>query len=176
MNICNKAAFPLLIILFFSFYPMQQLNAQTKGITISGDDMDVTFTDRMQSKNALSAITTREGSVDLMLTESVILIQFSDKGLNKINDEINIDPEDSHFAAVIKSMVSSGVRTFLDRAMTIPLYEISEISYSDGSLIIRNRTGELIFEDLEIDGKYVMDDFSRRDARRFVSAAERLLY
>lgn len=137
--------------------------------------MDVSFTERMRHSDALRAITTREGSVDLMLTNTDLLIQFSDKGLSRISEEINEDPDESHFASVIKSMVSSGVRTFLDRAMSIPLYEISEISYNDGKLLIRNREGQLIFEDLEIDGSYVMADFSRRNARRFVEDAERLL-
>lgn len=137
--------------------------------------MDVTFTERMQHSQVLRAITTREGSVDLMLTESDLLIQFSDHGLNRINDKVNEQPDDSHFATVIKSMVSSGVQTLLDRALSIPLYEISEVSYRDDTLIIRNRDGHQLFEDLEFDGIYIVKDFSRRDALRFVADAERLL-
>ncbi len=110
-----------------------------------------------------------------MLTETHLLIQFSDAGLKRIQEEIHQEPDDSHFAVVIKSMVSSGVQTLLDRAMSIPLYEISEVSYSNGTLFIRNREGHLIFEDLEVDDIYVMKDFTRRDARNFVADAERLL-
>ncbi|CAN5239210.1 hypothetical protein BH23BAC3_BH23BAC3_19840 [soil metagenome] len=166
---------PLFLFTLISIAPYQQSHAQSKGITISGNDMDVTFTERMQHSKAIRAITTNEGSVDLMLTKTDLLIQFSDTGLKRIHDEINQDSGDSHFAAVIKSMVSSGVQTLLNRAMSIPLYEISEVSYSDGALIIRNSEGQLIFEDLEFDGVYVMKDFSRRDSRNFVADAERLL-
>lgn len=164
-----------LIVLLLCFAPPHQLEAQHKGINVSGHDMDLSFTERMDHAHAFSAITTREGSVDLMITESDLLIQFSDEGLKRINHQINKDADDSHFAEVIKSMVSSGVQTLLDRAMKVPLYEISEISYSEGNLIIRNREGQKIFEDLDIEGKYVMKDFSRDDALQFVADAERLL-
>jgi len=163
------------IIFLLCFVPPHQLEAQHKGINVSGYEMDLSFTERMDHAHAFSAITTREGSVDLMLTESDLLIQFSDEGLKRINHQINKNPDDSHFAAVIKSMVSSGVQTLLDRAMKIPLYEISEISYSDGALVIRNREGQKIFEDIDIEGKYVMKDFSRADALQFVADAERIL-
>jgi len=165
----------LFLFILISIASYQTSYAQSKGIKISGNDMDMTFTERMQHSKAISAITNNEGSVDLMLTETALLIQFSDAGLKRIHDEINQDPDDSHFAAVIKSMVSSGVQTLLNRAMSVPLYEISEISYSDGTLIIRNREGQQIFEDLEFDDIYVMKDFSRPDARNFVADAERLL-
>jgi len=175
MNSLRFTSLLPLVILLFCFVPPHQLEAQHKGITVSGHDMDLSFTERMDHSHAFSTITTREGSVDLMLTETDLLIQFSDKGLDRINHQINKNPGDSHFAAVIKSMVSSGVQTLLDRAMIIPLYEISEISYRDGTLIIRNRDGEKFFDDLDVEGTYVMKDFNHQDAMQFVADAERLL-
>jgi hypothetical protein len=165
---------PFFLVLFF-FVNLNQLPAQHKGITVSNQDMDISFTERMDHSLTLSALTTREGSVDLMLTETELIIQFSDEGLERIHQQIHKDNDDSHFAAVIKSMVSSGVRTLLDRAMSIPLYEISEISYRDDTLIIRNREGQEIFDDLDVNGVYVMKDFARHDARQFAADAERLL-
>ena len=170
-----RNALPLLFAIALFMHVPQQGAAQSSHIKISGDDMDVSFTDRMSHSDAISAITNREGSVDILLTESDLLIQFSDRELERISSEIKREPEESHFAEVLKSMVSSGVRTLLDRAMAIPLYEISEISFSDGKLTILNRDQEDIFGDLEMNGTYIMQDFSRRDARRFVGAAERLL-
>jgi len=72
-------------------------------------------------------------------------------------------------------MVKSGVNTLLDRALAIPLYEISEVSYTDGTLIIKNLDGTEIFKDIKVDNNKLMQDFSRRDARRFVGHAERFL-
>lgn len=165
-----------LLFIFALFMPLpQQAAAQSSQITISGDDMDVTFTQRMSHTDALDAITNRGGSVDLLLTETDLLIQFSDGELERISREIKKESDESHFAEIIKSMVSSGIRTLLDRAMAIPLYEISEISFSEGTLTILNRDQKDIFGDLEINNTYIMQDFSRRDARRFVGTAERLL-
>ena len=176
MNFTTHFSYTALLILFFiSILPNHVAQAQSKTITINDDDMNVTFTERKDKSDVLRVITTRKGSVDLMLTETDLLIQFSDKGLDRINKEMNKDPEDTEFAEIIKSMVSSGVRSLLDRAMVIPFYEISEISYESGRLIIRNQEGSEIFKDIEVDDTKVMDDFSRHDARQFVADAEKRL-
>ena len=146
------------------------------------NDIDADITDRLHHDEAEYAMATREGSVELLVTNDAVLIQFTDRFLDNLADEISDDDdhyeyeEASVLADVIKSMVTSGVRKLLDHALTIPMYEIREVYYEDGRLYIINRDGDEIFEDLEIDDVDVMEDFSRRDARRFVSAVERRMY
>ncbi|REL29192.1 hypothetical protein DYD21_15185 [Rhodohalobacter sp. SW132] len=176
MKPSNQILSTAFLFILFQFALAAQVIGQSGGITISDDEMDVFFTERIPPSDAIEAIQTREGSVDLLLTENDLVIQFSNKGLEKMAAEIQGDKSDSQFEAIIKSMVSSGVQTFLDRAMIIPYYEIDEISYSDGRLIILNKDGKEIFGDLEFNDSKVVENFSRRDARKFVSAAERLLY
>jgi hypothetical protein len=112
------------------------------------------------------------------VAETGIAIQFSEQFMDNLDDEINSadgDGDNSVLAKTIKSMVSSGVRTILDHAILIPFYEIGSISYEDGRIIITDMNGEELFEDLEVNDKQVMEDFSRRDSRRFVADAEKLL-
>jgi len=140
-----------------------------------GEDADLV--DRMSHSDADYAMTTREGSVDLMIAQQRIVIQFSDAFMTNLEDELDAekgkDPDDSHFATVIKSMVSSGVRTMLDRAIAVPLSEISEIYVDEGRLVIKDSVGDELFGEMEINDRKVMEDFSRRDARRFVAEAEK---
>lgn len=167
------AIFPLFVIVMLT--PVLSSAQDSSHFSID-EEIDVDFVPRLTHDEAEFAITTREKSVDLLLTPSTIVIQFTDSFMDKIDDEINdeADAEDSAVVGeVIRSMVSSGIRTLLDRAMAIPLTEISEISYDEGRIIIKDRDGDEIFRDLEIDDKNVMEDFSRRDARRFVAAAEK---
>ncbi len=168
----------LSLIVIMALATQADLFSQPRGV-VTNADMDVEFVPRMAHSEAVYAITTQEGSVDLLITDSSILIQFSDDGLANIAKEIEKETspasEKSHLAAVIRNMVKSGVSTLLDRAMAIPLYEISDVYYSDGTLVIKNRHGDEIFNDIDIGNKKVMQDFSRRDARRFVGHAERLL-
>jgi len=153
------------------------LTAQAqRSFYIHDEEMDIGIVPRISPGEAETAIVTQDGMVDLLLAGDAIVIQFSDKKLDHITTEINDDNkafDESHFGAVLRSMVSSGVRTLLDRGLSIPLYEISEISYKEDRLIILNMNGAEIFEDLEIDDKPVMEQFSRRDARRFITAVER---
>ncbi len=147
-----------------------------QSIKINDKDMNADIVPRISPADADIAITSREGYVNLLIHDDMLIIQFSDKKLDEIANEIQNEVSDEnqeHFIAVLKSMISGGVRTLLDRGLAIPLYEISEVSYTNGKLIILNQTGNDIFKDVEIDDKPLMEQFSRRDARRFVTEVER---
>ncbi|TVR29711.1 MAG: hypothetical protein EA390_09265 [Balneolaceae bacterium] len=171
-----KQALFTLFALSFLFAIPQQADAQRSNNFITANDIDADIVPRLSHKDAEIGITSREGSVDLLLTNESILIQFTDTFLEKIEGEIRESDDLSdatHLGTVIRSMVSSGVKTLLDRALAIPLYEIDAVYYENGRLFIINREGKELFEGLEIDNKQVMEDFRRRDARRFVAEAER---
>lgn len=176
--ISAKKILLFLVITTIGIAAQPELYSQPKGV-ITNANIDVEFVPRLAPSEAVYAITNSEGSVDLLISEEAIFLQFSDKGLSNITKEIESETasarNNSHFAEVITNMVKSGVSTLLDRALAIPLYEISEVSYSNGTLIIKSQDGTEIFEEIEVDNKKLMEDFSRRDARRFVGHAERLL-
>lgn len=158
------------------------VTAQHNDFSFDHHDIDADVTDRLHHRDAEYAMTTNEGSVEMLLTNDAILMQFSDQFLDDLEDEIHDEEENydyeeaSVLADVFKSMITSGVRKLLDHAITIPIHEIQEVYYDDGRIYIINHDGEEIFGDLEIDDTDVMEDFSRRDARRFVSALERRMY
>lgn len=163
------------IVFLFLLVPVQSV-AQNDDMFSIKNDIDADVTDRLVHKNAEYAMTTNEGSVDLMLTNNAIVIQFSDRFLEDLDSEIRSEAdldEASVLAEVITSMVSTGVHSLLNHALTIPMTEIREVYYDNGKLHIVDRDGEEIFGELEIDDVNIMEDFSRRDARRFVSEAER---
>jgi hypothetical protein len=141
-------------------------------------DIDADAVDRFSESDVVRFITNRDESVNLIVVESGIAIQFSDQFMDNLEDEINSedgDSDNSVLAKTIKSMVSSGVRTILDHAILIPFYEIGSVSYEDGRIIMTDVNGEEIFDDLEVNDVQVMEDFSRRDSRRFVADAEKRL-
>lgn len=151
-------------------------NAQSSHFSVQNEDMDAEFPPRLTPDEAIIAITTREGSVELLLTGEGVAIQFSDLFLQDIQEEAadRASDDDSHLASVLKSMIKSGVKTLLDRALMIPHYEINSIYYENGRLIIESVEGNNLFADLDINDVNIMEDFSRRDARRFVAEAERM--
>lgn len=173
----KKTIVPFLSVVAFTLLVIpSQTAAQHNDIFTGHDDLDANITDRLHHRDAEYAMTTREGSVDLMLTDNSIVIQFSDRFLTDLDDEIRSEAdvdEASVLAEVLTSMISSGVNSLLNHALEIPIREIREVYYKDGKLHIIDYDGEEIFGELEIDDTNIMEDFSRRDARRFVSEAER---
>lgn len=133
---------------------------------------------RMIPSEADAALTNKTNSVNLMIQDDWIVIQFTDQYLKDLRQEIHgkeNEEEEPVLAEVIRSMVGSGMRTLLDRALSISLHDIQGIRFKNGTLEIYNMEGERIFEDLEIDDTYIMQDFPQRDARRFVAVAEKRL-
>lgn len=170
LSFISGIAFLLLMV------PIQSV-AQHHHLFSDHDDLDADITSRLVHNEAEYAMTTREGSVDLMLADNAIFIQFSDRFLEDLDDEIRNEAEtDVDEASVLlelfTSMISSGVHSLLDHALAIPISEIRDVYYDDGKLHIIDHHGDEIFDDLEIDDINIMEDFSRRDARRFVSEAE----
>lgn len=165
----------LSIIVLLIFLP-DLSSAQNSGTFITSNQTEAELVPRFPTGDAEFHITTNENSVNLLLTNSAIFLQFTDDYLEKISEDIHgkNEPEESaHFAAVLRAALSSGVRTLLDRAITVPLDEIEEIYYDNGRLFIINRDGKDMFEGAEIEDIEIMEDFSRRNARRFVAEAER---
>lgn len=175
MNFNKSKAALLLPIIFLCALSVPR----AQGIVFSEDNYgdDAELVDRMSHSDTDYAMTTREGSVDFMIAQKNIVIQFSDSFMTNLEDELDTEtgkePDDSHFATVIKSMVSSGVKTMLDRAIAIPFTQISEVYMDEGRLVIKDLDGKELFGEMEVNDHMVMEDFSRRDARRFVAEAEK---
>lgn len=147
--------------------------AKAQSISIESD-LNSEIQPRMTKSQSAVFITNKEKIANLILHGDRLLIQFTDDYLENIENEIK-EKEETVFADVIKSMVGSGIRTMLDNAISISIYDIKEVSYSDGTLEIIDIDNNAIFNDLEINGTYIMQDFSRRDALRFVAEAEKRL-
>ncbi|MDZ7757894.1 hypothetical protein [Rhodohalobacter sp.] len=162
------------VLLLISFPQLSE--AQDSGTFITSNNTEAEIVPRYPKNDAEYHITTQENSVTLLLTNSAIYLQFTDDYLEKIAEEIrgkNESDDSDHLGAVLRSAISSGVQTLLDRAITVPLNEIEEIYYENGRLVIINRDGEDMFKEAEVDDVLIMEDFSRRDARRFVAESEK---
>jgi len=176
VHLMQKSLLSLLsVVLLLISFPLHSA-AQDSGTFITSNQTEAEIVPRYPDDDAEYHITTKEKSVTLLLSNSAIYLQFTDNYLEEIADDIrgkNESDDSDHFGAVLRSAISSGVQTLLDRAITVPLNEIEEIYYENGRLVIINRNGEEIFEDAEVDDVLIMEDFSRRDARHFVAEAEK---
>lgn len=161
------------LALFVSAFTGVAGTSHAQSISIESD-LNSEIQPRMKENQAEVFITNKEEIANLVIHGDRLLIQFTDTYLENIERELQ-EKEETVFAEVIKSMVGSGIRTLLDNAISFSIYDIKEVSYSNGTLKIVDFNNKSIFDDLEINGTYIMQDFSMRDARRFVAEAEKRL-
>ncbi len=166
------------MVLFILSAPFEfgQLQAQQNQVSI-GNTANVNIEKRVQHHENMVIITTREGSIELLLTDDDIVVQFSEEGLNKITDEIQqSEVEHEEFSLiydVFKSMLSSGLRTLLDHSLQIPISDLEEVIYQDGALQMITKDNRVLFDDVDVGGTTIIRDFKEEDALRFMSELER---
>lgn len=144
----------------------------------TASDMDADIVPRLSMNEAAFGISNQDKSVDLLLTDDAVVLQFTEDFLKGITEEIERSDkmtDSASFAQIFKEVISKSVHTFLDRAISIPFKEIEQISYEDGKIVIINKNNEELFNELEINNKQIMEDFSKRDARSFIAEAEKLM-
>ena len=173
MKFFQRTSYSLTIFLFFLMVGTA-VHAQNH-VFFDHHEVDADIQPRVAHGQADFAMTTREGSVDFLIMNEAIYIQFSDSFMQELEEEIDREAgtDDSAFAEAIKAAVTGGVKSLLNRSMAIPLQNISEMSYENNRLIIKDIEGQEIFGELEIDDTNIVEDFRPRDARRFVSVAEK---
>ncbi|HEY0151904.1 MAG TPA: hypothetical protein VGB92_07900 [Longimicrobium sp.] len=134
-------------------------------------DSDARFVERQPLRRATSAIQTRGGEVALLLIDRKLVMQLTDRGLSQIDRDMDDDAkkEGSGFARVVAGMVRGGVRTMLDRGIEYPVSELREARYANGRLILEDREGNSIFEDVRVNDIQVMESFSPAEARAFAA-------
>lgn len=172
----KKLSFIFLFLPFALLCSAENAIAQQQKTFVTAGDIDAEVSARVNPRDADVAISDKENGVDLMINDGFMVIQFTDQKLENIHSEIRGDldnRDEPHMIEVFRAALGSGVRTMLDRAIAIPMYEIGSVSYSNGRLHIISNDGTDIFHDIKIEDKPLMEQFSRRDARRFIAEAEK---
>ena len=141
-----------------------------EAMTISCRDKYVRLRDHQDLADALVAVDSRNGKVTLVLTESVVAFQLSDRTLNRVRREFHEkkQEQDNWFAAALVTAVAGTVNELIDTSVQCRVRDLRDVSYEDGRLVFTARDGRLVFEDTDLDDCDVVAAFSERDARRFV--------
>ncbi len=117
------------------------------------------------------AIRTLSDEAELILRDSVVVLQLSDYGLDHLFDG---DRETRRGGSrFLMAMVKAGVSSLLDHGVA---YRISALrrAYADGNrIILEDRAGNHVFETTSYNDHYPMEEFSPGEARRFAAAVQR---
>lgn len=131
-------------------------------ISFSSEDPRTHLGARRSVRDARTAITSRDGSVSLMLMNDVVAVQLTDRVLEKAktNEDANL----------LEEIITSGVRLAIGKAVEYPIAAIRTAEIRDGVLVLTNDKGKPVFTEVKVNGTEVFRDFAIGDAARFVNA------
>lgn len=123
--------------------------------------------DRIERDDADESLVTRRGDVALLIDGRDLLIQFTDEGLEELEDEADEDDDADNLAyRLMKTMLGAGMRELFDNALAVPIADIARAEVVDSRLVLENDDGEDLF-DIDVNGREVMEDFDPDEAREF---------
>lgn len=120
--------------------------------------------DRLDFWQADEVLVTRHGDMVLLLDDSDLVLQLTDRGLDDIRPEPSED--ESLADRLIGAMVGAGLRELLDNAMAIPIAAIGRAEVIGDRLVLEGHDGDELFQ-IEVNGREVAEDFAPAEAREF---------
>lgn len=131
-------------------------------ISLSSDDPHAHFGPRVDARDVRLAITTRDGSTSLILTNDTVAVQLTDAAVANIKTHGK--------GGLFEDLVVSSVRTLLTKSLSYSIADLRDAQIVDGALDITQNDGKPLFTEVKVNGTEVLRNFSTGDAAKFVNA------
>lgn len=135
-------------------------------ISLNSDDSRTELGPRHDARDARMAISTKDGSVVLMLIDDVVAMQLTDATLDKMESEKKKKKDTNFF----EELILAGVQLAVGKSVEYPVASIRTLDYHNGALRVIGADGKPVFTEIKVNGTDVLRDFSRADVARFAKA------
>src|SRR6266568_4002202 len=135
-------------------------DSTTIHVTVHVPDSVAHIVDRERPDHARFAIVSRDGQAQLLLMDTTIVAQMTDRGLAHINSHEATDTIKSTASRIFARMALGALR---------PLRDLADARYADGRLLLIGSKGDEVFRDVEIGKGPLMESFSAADAKLFAA-------
>jgi hypothetical protein len=150
------------------------LRAQQSGsmhVNVHVPDSIAHVVDREASDQARFAIVSRDGSATLLLMDTTIVAQMTDRGLARMNSREATDTIQGLGNRLVARMVLGALQPLFDHGVAYHLRDMADARYADGRLQILRANGEEVFRDSQIGREPLMESFTPGDAKAFAKRA-----
>jgi hypothetical protein len=150
------------------------LSAQQSGsmhVNVHVPDSIAHVVDRENVGRARFAIVSRDGASTLLLMDTTIVAQMTDRGLARMNSHEATDTIQGMGNRVVARMVLGAMQPLFDHGVAYHLRDMADARYADGRLQILRRNGEEVFRDSQIGHEPLMESFTVADAKAFAKRA-----
>ena len=140
-------------------------------VSIHVPDSVAHVTDRESPSQARFAIVSRDGQAALLLMDTTIVAQMTDRGIARINARQTTDTIQGAVNRMVARMALGALVPLFDHGIAYHLRDLTDAKYADGRLQLLRSNGEEVFHDVEIGKGPLMESFSADDAKAFAARA-----
>jgi len=140
-------------------------------VTVHVSDSVAHVVDRIPLDRARFAIVSERGDAALLLMDTTIVAQMTDRGLARMNSHDAADSTKSPAGKIFARMALAAVGSLFDHGIAYHLRDLRDAKYDDGRLQLIGANGKEIFRDTEINNTSLMESFRPADARAFAAQA-----
>jgi hypothetical protein len=140
-------------------------------VSIHVPDSVAHVTERESPSQARFAIVSRDGQAALLLMDTTIVAQMTDRGLAHMNARETTDTIKGAVNRMFARMALGALVPLFDHGVAYHLRDLADAKYADGRLQLLRANGEEVFRDTEIGKGPLMESFSAEDARAFAARA-----
>jgi hypothetical protein len=146
-------------------------DSATMHVTVHVPDSVAHVTDREVASHARFAIVSRDGQAALLLMDTTIVAQMTDRGLDRMNARETTDTIKGVVNRMVARMALGALVPLFDHGIAYHLRDLAGARYADGRLQLLRANGEEVFHDVEIGKGPLMESFSPDDAKAFAARA-----
>jgi hypothetical protein len=140
-------------------------------VSVHVPDSVAHVTERVPPGEARFAIVSRDGQAALLLMDTTIVAQMTDRGLARINARETTDTITGAVNRMVARMALGALVPLFDHGVAYHLRDLADAKYADGRLQLIRANGEEVFRDVEIGKGPLMESFSADDAKAFAARA-----
>lgn len=146
-------------------------DSTTMHVTVHVPDSVAHIVDRERAEAAHYAIVSRDGQAQLLLMDTTIVAQMTDRGLARINSREATDTIKGTANRIFARMALGALLPLFDHGIAYHLRDLADARYADGRLLLLRRNGDEVFRDVEIGKGPLMESFSPDEAKLFAAKA-----
>ena len=152
--------------------PVQAQDSSDITVRVHVPDSVAHIVDRESASRARFAIVSRDGQAALLLMDTTIVAQMTDRGLKRMDMKEATDTIRSAASKLFARMAIGAIMPLLDHGIAYHLRDLADAKYADGRLQLLRANGDEVFRDVEIGKGPLMESFSADDARAFAAHAK----
>jgi hypothetical protein len=151
--------------------PLGAQNSASMHVNIHVPDSVAHVVDRQSTDHSHFAIVSRDGAATLLLMDTTIVAQMTDRGLARMNSHETTDTIQGAASRLFARMALGALQPLFDHGVAYHLRDMADARYADGRLQILRANGDEVFRDTQAGHEPLMESFTPGDAKAFAKRA-----